>query len=115
MQSLAATSGTVLVEGKESLALMPLTAGLETLQAALATHDTVVAYKGGRVLPEVLAAVRAAGRSEGAILGSALGTARRRHSARRRTRRGLPGALPFDAARDPEPDHAWRLAMSTDL
>jgi precorrin-2/cobalt-factor-2 C20-methyltransferase len=74
MQSLAATSGTVLVEGRESLALMPLTAGIETLQSALQTHDTVVAYKGGRVLPEVLAAVRDAGRSEGAILGSALGT-----------------------------------------
>jgi precorrin-2/cobalt-factor-2 C20-methyltransferase len=73
MQSLAATSGTVLVEGRESLALMPLTAGVEKLRAALATHDAVVAYKGGRVLPEVLDAVRAAGRIEGAVVGSALG------------------------------------------
>ncbi len=73
MQSLAATSGTVLVEGRESLALMPLTAGVEKLRAALETHDAVVAYKGGRVLPEVLDAVRSAGRLAGAVVGSALG------------------------------------------
>ncbi len=73
MQSLAASSGTVLVEGKESLALMPLTAGVEKLRAALAGHDAVVAYKGGRVLPEVLDAVREAGRLEGAVVGSSLG------------------------------------------
>lgn len=74
MQSLAASSGTVLVEGRESLALMPLTAGIGTFEAALASHDTVVGYKGGRVLPEVLAAVRASGRLSGALVGSALGT-----------------------------------------
>ncbi|HEX4432991.1 MAG TPA: precorrin-2 C(20)-methyltransferase [Frankiaceae bacterium] len=73
MQSLAASSGTVLVEGRESLALMPLTAGVDRLRAALDTHDAVVAYKGGRVLPEVLDAVRAAGRLDGAVVGSALG------------------------------------------
>jgi precorrin-2/cobalt-factor-2 C20-methyltransferase len=73
MQSLAASSGTVLVEGRESLALMPLTAGIDKLSEALQTHDSVVAYKGGRVLPEVLEAVRAAGRIDGAVVGSALG------------------------------------------
>lgn len=73
MQSLAASSGTVLVEGRESLALMPLTAGVDKLRAALDTHDAVVAYKGGRVLPEVLEAVRAAGRLDEAVVGSALG------------------------------------------
>ncbi len=73
MQALASSSGTVLVEGRESLALMPLTAGVGKLQAALETHDAVVAYKGGRVLPEVLDAVRAAGRLDGAVVGSALG------------------------------------------
>jgi precorrin-2/cobalt-factor-2 C20-methyltransferase len=73
MQSLAASSGKVLVEGRESLALMPLTAGVDKLRAALETHDAVVAYKGGRVLPEVLEAVRAAGRIQQAVVGSALG------------------------------------------
>jgi precorrin-2/cobalt-factor-2 C20-methyltransferase len=74
MQSLAASSSTVLVEGRESLALMPLTAGIDKLASALTSHDAVVAYKGGRVLPEVLAAVRAAGRLDGAVVGSSLGT-----------------------------------------
>lgn len=73
MQSLAAASGTVLVEGRESLALMPLTAGVDKLRQALDTHDCVVAYKGGRVLPEVLAAIGAAGRLPGAVVGSSLG------------------------------------------
>ncbi len=39
MQALAASSGKVLVEGRESLALMPLTAGVGKLSAALKTHD----------------------------------------------------------------------------
>jgi precorrin-2/cobalt-factor-2 C20-methyltransferase len=73
MQALAAASGTVLVEGRESLALMPLTAGVDRLRAALAEHQTVVAYKGGRVLPEVLAELRTAGRLTSAVYGSALG------------------------------------------
>ncbi|MEW9530998.1 precorrin-2 C(20)-methyltransferase [Microbispora sp. NPDC049125] len=73
MQALASGSGTVLVEGRESLALMPLTAGIGTLRQALDTHDTVVAYKGGRVLPQVLAAVRDAGRLGQAVYGAALG------------------------------------------
>ncbi|MBP2704006.1 precorrin-2 C(20)-methyltransferase [Microbispora sp. RL4-1S] len=73
MQALAAGSGTVLVEGRESLALMPLTAGVGALRRALDAHDTVVAYKGGRVLPQVLDAVRDAGRLDGAVYGAALG------------------------------------------
>jgi precorrin-2/cobalt-factor-2 C20-methyltransferase len=89
MQALAASSGKVLVEGRESLALMPLTAGVDKLSAALQSHDAVVAYKGGRVLPEVLEAVRSAGRIEGAVVGSAL---------------GMPGQ-DIKAAADVEPDH----------
>jgi len=73
MQALAAASGTVLVEGRESLVLLPLTAGVETLRHALEAHDTVVAYKGGHVLPDVLAAVTAAGRLDTAVFGAALG------------------------------------------
>jgi precorrin-2/cobalt-factor-2 C20-methyltransferase len=73
MQDLAARSGTVLCEGRESLALLPLTAGVTTFRAALARFDTVVGYKSGRHLPEVLAAVREAGRLDGAVHGSSLG------------------------------------------
>ncbi|RKS73783.1 precorrin-2/cobalt-factor-2 C20-methyltransferase [Motilibacter peucedani] len=75
MQDLAARSGTVLCEGTESLALLPITAGLSAYEAALASFDTVVAYKGGRHLREVRHVLAATGRSEGAVFGSALGLA----------------------------------------
>jgi precorrin-2/cobalt-factor-2 C20-methyltransferase len=73
MQDLAARSGTVLCEGRETLALLPLTAGIAAFRAALSGHDTVVGYKSGRHLPEVLAAVRDAGRLDGAVHGACLG------------------------------------------
>jgi precorrin-2/cobalt-factor-2 C20-methyltransferase len=73
MQDLAARSGTVLCEGRETLALLPLTAGVGPFRAALAGFDTVVGYKSGSHLPEVLAAVRDAGRMDGAVHGASLG------------------------------------------
>jgi precorrin-2/cobalt-factor-2 C20-methyltransferase len=73
MQDLAARSGTVLCEGRESLILLPLTAGLDAFAAALADADTVVAYKGGARLPEMLEVLRSAGRLSGAVYGAALG------------------------------------------
>jgi precorrin-2/cobalt-factor-2 C20-methyltransferase len=73
MQDLAARSGTVLTEGTESLSLLPLTGGAEGLRAALATGDTVVAYKFGQVAGEVLAAVAEAGRLDEAVYGARLG------------------------------------------
>jgi precorrin-2/cobalt-factor-2 C20-methyltransferase len=73
MQDLAARSGTVLCEGGETLALLPLTAGLVPFKEALARFDTVVGYKSGSHLPEVLAAVRDAGRIDGAVHGASLG------------------------------------------
>lgn len=62
MQALAAASLTPLVEGQESLSLVPATAGLEAVRTALEHADTVVAYKGGRQLAALLAVVRDAGR-----------------------------------------------------
>ncbi len=73
MQDLAARSGTVLCEGSETLALLPLTAGLDRFTDALARFDTVVGYKSGRHLPQVLAAVREAGRIDEAVHGASLG------------------------------------------
>jgi precorrin-2/cobalt-factor-2 C20-methyltransferase len=73
MQDLAARSGIVLCEGRETLALLPLTAGLARFKEALARFDTVVGYKSGRHLPGVLAAVREAGRLGEAVHGAALG------------------------------------------
>ncbi len=62
MQALAAASLTPLVEGNESLSLVPATAGLDAIDDALAHADTVVAYKGGRQLKALLDVVRAKGR-----------------------------------------------------
>ena len=71
MQDLASRSGTVLLEGDERLALLPFTAGEEPLKEALAGFETVVCYKGGSRLGEVLRAGE--GRIEDAVYGARLG------------------------------------------
>jgi precorrin-2/cobalt-factor-2 C20-methyltransferase len=73
MQDLAARSGTVLLEGDERLALLPFTAGENPLQNALSGFETVVCYKGGSRLREVLEIAEEAGRLEDATYGSRLG------------------------------------------
>lgn len=75
MQDLAARSGTVLCEGTESLALLPLTAGIAQFEQALTHFDSVVAYKGGRHMPALLEVLRRRDRLEGAVYGAALGLA----------------------------------------
>ena len=73
MQDLASRSGTVLLEGDERLALLPFTAGEERLREALRSFETVVCYKGGSRMPEVLSAARETGRLGGAVYGGRLG------------------------------------------
>lgn len=73
MQDLAARSGIPLVVGDEHLSLLPLLPGAQGLTQALAGGDTVVCYKGGARLPEVLDIVRRAGRLEHAVYGARLG------------------------------------------
>jgi precorrin-2/cobalt-factor-2 C20-methyltransferase len=73
MQDLAARSGVPLVEGTETLTLLPLARGTEGLAGALAGPGSVVAYKGGRVLGDVVDALRTAGRLDGAVFGAHLG------------------------------------------
>jgi precorrin-2 C(20)-methyltransferase len=73
MQDLAARSGTVLAEGTESLCLLPMTGGTGALRTALASFDTVVAYKFGGVTAQVLGAVEEAGRLDDAVYGARLG------------------------------------------
>jgi len=73
MQDLASRSGTVLLEGDERLALLPFTAGEGPLREALAEYETVVCYKGGSRLREVLEAAEESGRLEGAVYGARLG------------------------------------------
>ena len=81
MQDLAARSGTVLCEGTESLALLPLTAGVDAFEEALTHFDTVVAYKGGRHMPAVLDVLRRHERADDAVFGAALGLADERIAA----------------------------------
>jgi len=73
LQDLASRSGTVLLQGDERLALLPFTAGEEPLRKALAGFETVVCYKGGSRLGEVLRAAEEGGRLEGAVYGARLG------------------------------------------
>ena len=73
MQALAAASGTVLCEGRESLMLMPLTAGIDAFDVALKTADTVVAYKGGAYLAEITSILKEHHRLDEAVFGAALG------------------------------------------
>jgi precorrin-2/cobalt-factor-2 C20-methyltransferase len=73
MQDLASRTGTVLYEGTESLALLPLTAGIEAFEQALAHFDSVVAYKGGRQMERVRDVLVRHGRLDGAVYGAALG------------------------------------------
>jgi precorrin-2/cobalt-factor-2 C20-methyltransferase len=73
MQDLASRSGTVLLEGDERLALLPSTAGEESFREALAGFETVVCYKGGSRLGEVLRVAEEEGRLEWAVYGARLG------------------------------------------
>lgn len=73
MQELASRSGTVLLVGDERLALLPFTAGKSELRSALEGFETVVCYKGGGRLDEVLEVAREVGRLEDGTYGSWLG------------------------------------------
>lgn len=73
MQDLAARAEVRLVEGRETLTLIPATAGLDEVKSALNLSGSVVVYKGGRTLPDLAAVVEASGRAADAVLGTDLG------------------------------------------
>ena len=73
MQDLASKGNTVLALGDERLALLPFTAGRTALKSALEGFETVVCYKGGGRLDEVLKVAGEVGRLENATYGSRLG------------------------------------------
>ena len=73
MQDLASRSGTVLLEGDERLALLPFTAGEGRLRETLSSFETVVCYKGGSRMDDVLRVAAEAGRLDGAVYGARLG------------------------------------------
>src|SRR2546421_1061312 len=73
-QELAASAGTVLLDGTEQLALVTALDGPDALDAALADPPrAVVVYKGGRHLPAIAKRLADAGRLDGAVFGELLG------------------------------------------
>lgn len=74
MQATASAAGLTLVEGSESLTLLPLSRDLAPLDDALAVGGTVVVYKGGRRLAQLRERVTAAGALDRAWCAEHLGT-----------------------------------------
>jgi precorrin-2/cobalt-factor-2 C20-methyltransferase len=75
-QALAATTGTVLLDGTESLSLVTALDGTEHVEHALEDPErAVVVYKGGRHIAAVAHLLAAHGRLDGAVLGERLGLA----------------------------------------
>jgi precorrin-2/cobalt-factor-2 C20-methyltransferase len=73
-QDLAARSGTVVLDGTESLALVTALDGTSALDAALLDPSrAVVVYKGGRHLPAIAKRLADAGRLDRAVVGELLG------------------------------------------
>lgn len=73
-QALAAGSGTVVLDGTESLVLVTALDGAGAVAEAIEDPErAVVVYKGGRHLPEIAKALAAAGRLDGAVIGELLG------------------------------------------
>lgn len=68
MQALSAASGRPLVEGREILALVPATVGMEKLGEILDAADSVAIYKGGRKLPAIVEELRQ--RDRQAVIGT---------------------------------------------
>lgn len=74
MQAAASAAGLHLVEGAETLTLVPVTREVTGLRAALRGGGTVVAYKGGRRLDELRAEIEAAGALDRSVYAEHLGT-----------------------------------------
>jgi precorrin-2/cobalt-factor-2 C20-methyltransferase len=73
-QDLAARSGSVLLEGTQSLSLVTALAGPAPLEDALSTPGrAIVVYKGGRHFPQIAEALARSGRLEKAVAGELLG------------------------------------------
>ncbi len=73
MQALAAASRTALTEGTEVLALVPVTAGMGTVERVLEVADTVVLYKAGRQMSAVVEVVRAKRPDDVGLVGTEIG------------------------------------------
>jgi precorrin-2/cobalt-factor-2 C20-methyltransferase len=75
-QALAAVTGTVLLDGTESLSLVTALDGTEHIEDALDDPErAVIVYKGGRHIGALAQLLAAHGRLDGAVLGERLGLA----------------------------------------
>lgn len=92
MQAAASAAGVALVEGAETLTLVPVTREVAALERALGAGGTVVAYKGGRQLSRLRAAVAASGALDRAVYAEHLGTADARVTALSEVDSSAPGA-----------------------
>ncbi len=73
-QALAAATGTVLLDGTESLSLVTALDGVDEVAEALERPDrAVVVYKGGRHIGAVSQLLASSGRLDGAVFGERLG------------------------------------------
>jgi precorrin-2/cobalt-factor-2 C20-methyltransferase len=73
-QALAAETGTVLLDGTESLSLVTALDGVDRVEEALADPErAVVIYKGGRHIGAVAQLLASKGRLSGAVFGERLG------------------------------------------
>jgi precorrin-2/cobalt-factor-2 C20-methyltransferase len=74
LQDLAARTGTVLLDGTESLTLLTALDGPAAVAEALIDPErALVVYKGGRHLPALASLLADAGRLDGAVMGELLG------------------------------------------
>ncbi|MGK2958812.1 MAG: precorrin-2 C(20)-methyltransferase [Acidimicrobiales bacterium] len=81
-QELAARSGTVVVDGNDTLTLVTGLDGTATIDTALSEPTSaVVVYKGGHLLPSLAKRLEAAGRLDGTVVGELLGLEGERISA----------------------------------
>lgn len=74
----AAEAALPLVEGDEKMAVIPATAGIERIIAALAHYETVVLLKVKPVFPEIIALLRATGREQRTVFVERVGSPRQK-------------------------------------
>lgn len=73
-QALASATQSVLLDGRERMALVTALDGPDAVETALADPEqAVVVYKGGRHLPAIAERLEALGRLDGAVVGELLG------------------------------------------
>jgi len=74
----AAVAGVPLAEAEEKLVIIPATAGISAIGAALAAYDTVVLLKVKPLFADILLLLRQTGRSESMVFVERVGSARQK-------------------------------------